>query len=246
MKLTSSSLYKTLISKTISSSQVFLYKLNHRIYSLVHGQPQQYLTDIKGVIHVGASSGQERELYSSHQLNVLWIEASFDSFQTLLSNIREYPRQKALNYLVDQDNCDSVKFNIANNNAESSSLLELAEHKYMYPDVSTTESVYLQSRTLNWIVNNELLDLSLYDAMVLDVQGAEIRVMKGASSILHRMRYVEVEVADFYSYQSSPLLSDMNLFMKENGFVLDYLQRASFVPRVGTYYNATYRNTTKI
>ena len=33
-----------------------------------------YLKRVTGVIHVGANAGQERELYASFHLDVVWIE----------------------------------------------------------------------------------------------------------------------------------------------------------------------------
>ena len=37
-------------------------------------EPDDFLRSCSGVIHVGANSGQERELYAQHGLNVVWIE----------------------------------------------------------------------------------------------------------------------------------------------------------------------------
>jgi len=232
---------KKLFRELVYLLRTLPYKLNHRIYSLIHGNAQKYLDDVTGVIHIGASTGQERDLYNSHDLNVIWIEALPDIFDSLQANVCGYPRQLALNYLADQYNDEEVAFHVANNNGESSSLLEMVDHSLMYPDVSSTSSISLSTRTLDWIVMTESIDLDLYDAMVLDVQGAEMRVLKGAAMVLIRMRYIEVEVADFISYSSSPLLSDMSSFMSVCGFTLHYLQRTSFVPGVGTYYNAIYK-----
>lgn len=63
------------------------------------------LNKVKGVIHVGASEGQERDLYNNYGLNVLWIEPIPQIYQKLQNNIKNYSRQIGLNYLVtDKDN----------------------------------------------------------------------------------------------------------------------------------------------
>jgi len=36
--------------------------------------PDVFLDRVKGVIHVGANTGQERLIYESRQLNVFWVE----------------------------------------------------------------------------------------------------------------------------------------------------------------------------
>ena len=35
---------------------------------------KQFLADARGVIHVGANVGQERDLYAAYRLPVVWIE----------------------------------------------------------------------------------------------------------------------------------------------------------------------------
>lgn len=229
--------YRELIS-------TFAYKITFRLYRLFHGKPQAYFQRINGIIHIGASTGQEREHYSQEGLNVLWIEAIPSVFNELVENLKNFPRQKALNYLLDSCNKDSVRFNISSNSGESSSLLALGDHQRMYPDVTYVECVNLNARTLDWVIENESIDLSLYDSLILDVQGAELRVLEGASNAMTRMRFIEVEVADFRSYTGCPVLQEMTHFMEAHGFILEYLQRVSFSPGIGTYYNATYKNHT--
>jgi len=222
--------------------QILIYKANIRIYRLLHGKPQSYLKSVKGVIHIGASTGQERTYYSEININVLWIEAIPKIYQDLLLNIQSLPKQRAFNYLVDRSNQDNSFFNISSNSGESSSLLALEDHQTMYPDVAFVDSIQLNARSLDWIIETEGIDLDMYDSLILDVQGAELRVLKGAVTVIPKMRYIEVEVADFRAYNSCPILSEMTQFMYANGFLLDYLQSVSFSPGVGTYYNATYKN----
>jgi hypothetical protein len=42
-----------------------------------------YLRKVRGVIHVGANEGQERDLYAAFGLNVIWIEPIPEVFQVL-------------------------------------------------------------------------------------------------------------------------------------------------------------------
>ena len=230
----------------IDMIRVYAYKLNFRLYRVVHGNSQSFLRNVNGVIHIGASTGQERTHYSQCDLNVLWIEANPTVFSELLSNLLNFPRQRALNYLVDYSNNSNVLFNIASNSGESSSLLQLKDHKIMYPDVSYVAVKYLESRTLDYIVDHERIVLSKYNALILDVQGAELRVLQGASKSMKKLLYIQVEVADFQAYKSCPILSEMTSFMNQNNFELHYLERVSFSPRAGTYYNAVYKNMATI
>src|SRR6266404_1018899 len=59
----------------------------------------RYLRQVSGVIHVGANTGQERYLYASYGLDVLWIEPIPSAFDELCKNISVLPKQRALNCL---------------------------------------------------------------------------------------------------------------------------------------------------
>ena len=52
-----------------------------------------FLSEVTGLIHVGANSGQERDIYAAKGLSVLWIEALLDVFADLETNIAGLPKQ---------------------------------------------------------------------------------------------------------------------------------------------------------
>ena len=55
-----------------------------------------FLRECRGVIHVGANTGRERDVYKKHGLRVLWIEANPEAFKVLFENIKNYKNQKAI------------------------------------------------------------------------------------------------------------------------------------------------------
>src|SRR5262249_54407190 len=107
-------------------TQAVLYKAKSQIPRY---NPYYFLKQIKGLIHIGAHHGQERRMYAKWDLDVLWVEAAPGIFEKLCENIEPYPSQSAANYSVtDRDDAEYV-FHIANNQGESSSILELGDHK---------------------------------------------------------------------------------------------------------------------
>jgi FkbM family methyltransferase len=56
------------------------------------------------------------------------------------------------------------------------------------------------------------------DCLKIDVQGAELDVLKGAVLTLRETAVVEVEVEFVPLYQQQPLFADVDLFMRESGF----------------------------
>ena len=61
-----------------------------------------YLGKVDGLVHVGANTGQERDLYESYGLEVIWIEPIPDVFAELQENIKGHPRQSAYQELIDR------------------------------------------------------------------------------------------------------------------------------------------------
>ncbi len=57
---------------------------------------ERFLRKARGVIHVGANQGQERNLYAAYNLNVLWIEPIPEVFDQLTALIAPYAAQRAL------------------------------------------------------------------------------------------------------------------------------------------------------
>lgn len=204
------------------------------------GDPNNFLNEVSGLIHVGANIGQERDLYAGSSLAVIWIEPIPEIFSKLQANIAGYPKQRAFQYLVtDQDDREYV-FNIANNRG-SSSILDLKLHKDIWPDVHFTHSITLRSRTLCSVLRQEQVDISAYQALVIDTQGSELLVMKGAEPDIGRFDFIKTEVADFESYAGCCQLSDVTEFLSTRGFV-EY-SRTKFAGRKagGSYYDVIYR-----
>lgn len=92
------------------------------IHRLVDRYRHRFLRAARGVVHVGANTGQERELYAHFQLDVLWIEPLSDVFTALERNIRAFPRQRALRARVTDRDDGEYAFRVANNRGQSSLL----------------------------------------------------------------------------------------------------------------------------
>jgi FkbM family methyltransferase len=180
--------------------------------------PDSFLHHVSGVIHVGANTGQERELYAKHNLDVLWIEPIPEIFEELKNNLKEYPRQQAYKYLVtDRDN-KSYEFHVANNNGASSSLLNLDLHKDIWPQIHYERSIIIKSLTLASLVENEDINMEIYDALVMDTQGSELLVLQGAEPLLRRFKYIKTEASDFECYTGCCQLKDIENFLFKHGY----------------------------
>lgn len=203
--------------------------------------PDVFLNSISGVIHVGANTGQEIDLYGKFGLRVVWIEPIREVFETLKANLRGFPDQRAIQALVtDRDN-EEYPFYIANNYGRSSSILDLKHHKDIWPDVNYTHTILLRSITLASLFERERIDPSDYQALIMDTQGSELLVLKGSISLLHNFKYIKTEVADFESYTGCCQLADINSFMTHHGYI--EFSRHEFASRAegGSYFDVIYK-----
>jgi FkbM family methyltransferase len=221
-----------------------------RVRKLVGEQSYAYLVGLKqnsflrgarGVVHVGANTGQERFLYHLFGLRVVWFEPIREVFETLTRNIAGFPMQRALNYLIAEEDGKEYQFHISNDSGESSSLLELSKHTEMFPDVTFTKTVMEQGITLRTALEKEGIDPAEYDALVLGAQGAEYRILTGTSELLSAFRFAKVVVPDFEAYKDCTRIGDLGAFMSAHGFKEFRRVPAVYKPGLGTYFNVIYR-----
>ena len=206
------------------------------------GSLDRFLTDVSGVVHVGANTGQERKLYGKLGLDVLWIEPIPEVFAELQANLKAYPSQRAAQALVTDRDGGQYQFNIASNNGASSSILEFGQHGDIWPDVHFTKTVTMESVTLATLFERERLDAGAYQALVMDTQGSELLVLEGAVPMIRKYKYIKTEVADFEAYTGCCQLSDIEAFMAKHGFV-EHIRRAfARRPEGGSCYDIVYRS----
>jgi len=216
---------------------------NSSYIRLRHGYRAEhsYLSRVQGVIHVGANEGQERELYAAFGLHVIWIEPIPEVCETLELNLSNFPKQHAYNYLVTDEDGKEYQFHIADNAGASSSILELNKHAEMYPHIAYKGSVILRGTTLNSILSAEQVDIRRYDAMVLDTQGSELKILRGAAELLPNFKFVKVEVPDFESYKGCCQIGELAAFMALNGFRERSQHPIIHTPGIGTYFEVIYK-----
>ncbi|MEM7624596.1 MAG: FkbM family methyltransferase [Planctomycetota bacterium] len=213
----------------------------NRFKARLRGRLDSYLARVDGVIHVGANLGQERGKYRKYGLEAVWVEPIPEIFRELENNLAGFPRQKAYQYLVTDQNDREHVFHVASNTGESSSILELKGHKDIWPDIDYERDVVLSSITLDRLIEREQIDITRFQALVLDTQGAELLVLKGAPSTLGSIRYIEVEASDFEAYAGGTTLTELTDFLADRDF--RELAREEFAQTAdgsGRYFNVVF------
>ncbi len=213
-----------------------------RVARLWPAPTERYLGRCESIIHVGANHGAERETYARRRLRVLWVEASPEIFAMLESNLRPYPEQTAIQALLTDTEGTEHVFHLANNGGQSSSIFDLAAHRSLWPDVHYTGTVTLRSRTLAGVLRDAAYKPGAFDALILDVQGAELLVLKGAGEWLDHFRYIQAEAADFEAYRGAGTLAEITAFLKARGFEATHRVRFAGRAGLGHYYDVVFKN----
>jgi FkbM family methyltransferase len=205
--------------------------------------PHSYLTQVTGVIHVGANLGQERDLYAKYNLNVMWIEPVPEIFERLCKNIKYFPQQTAVNHLITDKDGVEYAFHVANNDGASSSILELAQHGEIWPEIHYVSEVTLKSITLDSLLKNIGGALPTYQALIMDTQGSELLVLKGATKSIGQFKYIRTEAADFESYMYCAKAEELTSYLAQFGFKLTRSDKFAESPKGGRYFDLLYRKS---
>lgn len=173
----------------------------------------------KGILHIGASTGQEAKDYFENNVGeVIFIEAIQSVFKQLERHLAQYPRMIAINECIGDEDGKEMSFNISNNEAQSSSLLELDYHKTDHPDVFYCDKIQVKTKRIDTLLKERNISLADYDFLNIDLQGAELMALKGMGNELHKVKYAYLEVNKKHEYKDCPLLSDIDSYMDSFGF----------------------------
>jgi FkbM family methyltransferase len=172
---------------------------------------QKYKVIIKGILHVGAHECEELRAYLNYVSmdKILWIEAMPD--KVALSK-QLFPGIIIENAIV-SDVVETVQFNVSNN-GQSSSFLDLGLHSYFHPDVHYVDSFKGTTKLLRDILPKYDIDFNFLN---FDIQGTELKALKGMKNYLFNVDYVYIEVNADYIYKNCALVNEIDDFLLRFG-----------------------------
>jgi len=170
----------------------------------------------KGILHVGANRGQEAKFYNKHGINnVVWVEALGHVYSDLVSNVAKYGHA-CINACVSDTEGQKVTFHESNNEAQSSSFLNLGTHKQAHPDVHYVKDYEMITTTIESLYKSH--NLSGLDMVVMDIQGAEMLALKGMGDLIKDFKFAYLEVNTGYVYEGCALLPEIEKYLFKYGF----------------------------
>jgi FkbM family methyltransferase len=184
---------------------------------------------VGGVVQVGANIGQEIPAFERYGVGwAIMIEPLDEPFRKLAKFCRGRDRFIPVQALCSSLEGVEYEFFVASNRGESSSLLPPARHRTAYPKVEFPTSVRLVSTTVDAVVARAVaqhpeLPVGQLDTLMIDVQGAELKVLMGAALLLQQVRQIYTEVS-YDLYEGGATLEELQAFLGSFGFSLNTVE----------------------
>lgn len=179
----------------------------------LHELVKKYNVVFKGILHVGAHECEELKDYEQYIIRdkILWVEALPDKValcKKLYSGV-------LIENAVVSDTEEKVTFNISNN-GQSSSILEFGLHTKYHPHVHYVNSFEVQTQLLKDILPKHKIE---YNFLNFDIQGAELKALKGMEEYLPKVDYLYTEVNSDYVYNDCALVGELDKYLLNFGLV---------------------------
>ena len=165
----------------------------------------------KGVIHVGAHDLAERMCYvPMFGENVIWFEANAQSYNKWAHPIAQYFGQYAFPFAASDETgeCDYYQ----NHSNDTSGLLPINQ-------ISGNNAVTkVKQKRLDDVIDEYDINMANFDFLNIDVEGAELKVLKGIEKNLHHINYLFMEVSVTERNTGQVIFEDLNDYVNEKGF----------------------------
>ena len=182
---------------------------------------------ITGVLHLGAHECEEMPFYQNFlglsPNDILWIDGNEEKVREC--NTKGIPNVH--HAVITNKDGDTVDFHIANN-GQSSSILEMNTHLKQYPYIFYVNQVKQKTVTLDTFFDFVGTDTKKYSFWNLDIQGAELLALHGATKSIQNAKVIYLEVNVDELYKDCARIDQVDEFMCANGFERVHLTMSQY------------------
>ena len=171
----------------------------------------------KCILHIGAHECEERDAYLEQGFTdskIIWVEGNKNIVSAMKSRNSNLIIHQGLVGDIDDKEVDFI----ITNNGQSSSILELEEHKTEHPWVYEVGRSKQSTITVDTLLKNIDVKPENIDFINIDIQGAELLAFKGMTNLLKCVHYIYTEVNIKHLYKDCALMSEIDDFLQEYNF----------------------------
>ena len=186
----------------------------------------KFLSKSNGVIHIGAHRGSERFTYDWMGKEVIWIEANPKIFRELKNNLKEFKYQNCYQALLHSTKGKLVDFFLSSNDQASSSIYEFSKSfkdnslffQNIKRNISMVNKIKLKTQKLDDLIIENNIDINKFNHWIIDVQGAELDVLKGSINSLKLCKSIVVEISTEKFYENGSIFYDVKKLLNSLNF----------------------------
>lgn len=173
---------------------------------------KKYDLNITGIVQAGAHWGTECDIYKQIGVkDIILIEPCSEAYSVLVNKFQSDPHVTLLKFALGSRN-GVVNMNTEKkNNGQSNSILKPKLHLQQFPDIVFNGTERVVQRKLDELI----LDKSKYNTLVMDVQGYEGEVLRGAEELLEGIDVVYTEVNKDFLYEDCTQINELDMLLSE-------------------------------
>lgn len=178
--------------------------------------------DIKGVVHVGTNTGYELEWYLKMGIeNVIGFEPLTRIYEQCCETYKDAIAEEKLEIVnLALGSADFV--NVPFYETVSLRNMEDSGGSTFLREVEPCQHVVYEERlasVMTWdtFVKVRQIDPTLYDCIVIDVQGMELDVLKGMGELISHFKYFNIECSETPAYKGEPSAREIIEWLKKRG-----------------------------
>ena len=218
---------KKIISTAKYLTQSIAGKLGYRIVPKDR-DPYTLLKTIESnqfssIIDVGANNGAtcSHWLKAFPDSHVYAIEAQSFYLPELNTVKNRHPTRLTIWNCAASDREEDIEFHIHEDHPSSSSLLQSTTHSHnLLPFTKGTRIEKVHAKKLDDLISTNGITLKNDTLLKLDVQGAEMKVLKGGNETLQRVSHIFCEINLQSLYEGQATFKDILLYLEERSFQL--------------------------
>ena len=194
----------------------------------------------KTILDIGCFEGNTSLFFLKElkDVNVIGFEASSQSYRQAIATTEKYNAVKIENYAL-SDFCGTTEFYVTDNKVSSSlNPVTGTDTRFSTVKVEQVNTITLDEYFLNHAESEQKIL-----AMKLDVQGHELKVLKGAEKMLKNTLFILTELSNHSSYKGGAHYYEVDQVLRQNGFVLQNIFASYSHSRYLYEYDAIYINS---